>query len=80
SRTITYTPTQLGAHRLVYRLIDPAGDAHKYGAIDIAVSDGINQAPIADDKGVYTTPVKLGETAVINAADFVDPVDGDDIQ
>lgn len=79
-RTISYTPLNTGPQRIVYRLLDPVGEDNYFGFIEIAVSDGLNQAPIAQDDAVYPKMIQKGVDELIDISGFVDSIDGDDFQ
>ncbi|MGC9489581.1 Ig-like domain-containing protein, partial [Vibrio splendidus] len=76
---IRYQAASIGPQRLIYTLEDSSGNAeHKFGAIDIAVSDEINQPPQAESKTIYPHPVTVGQTVDIDVSDYISSPDGDD--
>ncbi|MDN3628303.1 Ig-like domain-containing protein [Vibrio lentus] len=77
TRTITFTPTKIGSNRIVYRLVDGEGSAHKYGTIEISVLDSDNNAPIASNDGEWKDEVKLNTLTDIDIAEFVKSPDGE---
>ncbi|MDN2665590.1 Ig-like domain-containing protein [Vibrio sp. 14N.309.X.WAT.E.F5] len=77
TRTITFTPTKIGSNRIVYRLVDGEGSAHKYGTIEISVLD--NNAPIVSNDGEWKDEVKLNTLTDIDIAEFVKSPNGDDV-
>lgn len=79
TRTITFTPTKIGSNRIVYRLVDGEGSAHKYGTIEISVLDSDNNAPIASNDGEWKDEVKLNTLTDIDIAEFVKSPNGDDV-
>ncbi|MFM2644214.1 Ig-like domain-containing protein [Vibrio chagasii] len=78
TRTITFTPNKVGSNRIVYRLVDNEGSAHKYGTIEISVfeRDGDTNAPIASDHGEWKDEVKLDTLTDIDIAEFIESPDG----
>ncbi|WP_208445757.1 Ig-like domain-containing protein [Vibrio sp. B1ASS3] len=79
-RTIEFETSEVGYSQIIYKLTDPIGSAHRFGVIDIAVSDSLNQAPIAEDSGVWKNTVAAGEDEIININHLVTSPDGDDYQ
>ncbi|EPN4952624.1 Ig-like domain-containing protein [Vibrio diabolicus] len=79
-RTINYTAVSKGPHQIIYQLKDPNGADHRFGIIDIAVSDGLNQGPVADKRAIYPDKVEARQTLDIDISPFVSSPDGDDFQ
>lgn len=79
-RTISYTAVSEGPHQIIYQLEDPDGTEHRYGLIDIAVSDSLNQGPVADKRATYPDEVQARQALDIDVSPFVSSPDGDDFQ
>ncbi|TCW20765.1 Ig-like domain-containing protein [Vibrio crassostreae] len=86
-RTINYTANDDGPHRLVYKLQDPVGTNHRFGTIDIAVSNDANQGLFADDDALIpesihspVSKVEVGDVVEVDVKPFVHSADGGDYQ
>ncbi|MEZ8127048.1 DUF1566 domain-containing protein [Vibrio splendidus] len=80
--TLKYTAVSDGPQRIIYKLEDGAGQAHKFGVIEVAVSDGSNPPPQAKDDAVYAPMVGINQTIEIDLSlpPYVTSPDGEDFQ
>ncbi|EPN4952626.1 Ig-like domain-containing protein [Vibrio diabolicus] len=78
-RTIRYTAVSEGPHRIIYQLDDPNGSEHRFGSIDIAVSDGSHIKPVVDN-AIYPNPIEPGEEVIIDVEPYITSPNGYDLQ
>ncbi|EPN4952625.1 Ig-like domain-containing protein [Vibrio diabolicus] len=78
-RTIRYTAVNEGPHRIIYQLDDPNGSEHRFGSIDIAVSDGSHIKPVVDN-AIYPNPIEPGEEVIIDVEPYITSPNGYDLQ
>lgn len=78
---INYTAQESGITRILYEMKDNAGSVY-LGSIDVAVSKGINSAPLAQNFSYPAAPqvIKPGEEVIIDVSDYISDPDGGSIQ
>lgn len=78
---IYYTAQESGITRILYEMKDNAGSVY-LGSIDVAVSKGINTAPLAQNFSYPVAPqvIKPGDEVIIDVKDYISEPDGGSIQ